>query len=187
YPSPTLEYLHNPALVETGGASPRHRQRLYPDPAASTRYRPGQLFRLRQHCLLKPGDVRRHVIQVVHGYPEHVTTGGAEQQLPGLRQHFHLFERRLLLGIAAIRRIPVTVIILLAPRLPGHAPVRHFMQRRTEIVMAIMDFGGVSAAGGTVERLVLAAHQYRVELLAKTAAEQCVQQASLIRLLTGQV
>jgi len=79
--------------------------------------------------------------------------------LNGLWCHLDLEEQLLLEIAAAIRGIPVAIVVLPAALLPRHTPMGKFVQRAARVVLREPDFGRFLGAACLVERFVKAADQ----------------------------
>ena len=94
--------------------------------------------------------------------------------LIGLGEHFHTGELCLLLGIAAIRRIPIAIIFELATGVPGDTPVGNLVQGTAKVILCIAD--SVRAAE-RVHRLQCAPYQHRGVVVEKSRAKRASRSA----------
>ena len=113
--------------------------------------------------------------------------GGAEQRFQRLGPHFHAQEFRLGGGVAAVRRVPVAVVVQAPAAGAGHAPVRHFMEGAAEIIAGVADTGGLTRhrCACQIHRLFEAAFQHGVVALEKSVPKQRFQVGGAVHHATG--
>ena len=138
------------------------------------------------------GFVARVAVQVVQGDAERMIAGGAEQRFQRLGADLHAQEFRLGGGVAAVRGVPVAVVVQAPAARAGHAPVRHFVERTAEIIAGVADAGGFTrhrCAGHRcacqIHRLFEAAFQHGVVALEKSIPKQRFQVGGAVHHATG--
>ena len=80
-------------------------------------------------------------------------------------------ECQLLIGVPAVRHIPVTVVFESASTGTRYAPVRHLVQRAGSEVLAVMDFRRFAGLSGEIKRFRRATAKAGIERRQKTVME----------------